>query len=80
MEQLIEVLKLAKPERDINDFLSATDLYGQGVIDSLDIIVIVDELNAAFGIELGAADIGRKDFITVDNIYALVQRAMGKGN
>ena len=78
MEKLIEVLKLAKPETDIDDFLSATDLYGQGVIDSMDIIVIIDEICSAFDIKLGAADISRKDLMTVDSMYELVCRFGGK--
>ena len=78
MDKLIEVLKLAKPETDIEDFLSATDLYGQGVIDSMDIIVIVDEICAAFSINLGATDISRKDFMTVESIYELICRFVAK--
>ena len=77
MEKLIETLKLAKPETDIEDFLTAVDLYGQGVIDSLDITVIIDEINAAFDIEIGAADLRHEDFMTVDSIYALINRHGG---
>lgn len=74
MEKLLEVLQLSKPETDIQDFLNATDLYGQGVIDSLDIVVIVDEICDAFGIEINGAELCREDFITVDSIYSMVQR------
>ena len=77
MEKLIEILKLAKPETDIEDILNATDLYGQGVIGSLDIFVIIDEINAAFNIEIGAEDMSRKDFMTVESLYALIVRKGG---
>lgn len=74
MEKLINTLLLAKPEAEAQDFLDATDLYGQGVIDSLDIIVIIDEINAAYNIEIGGADISRNDFKTVQSIFELIQR------
>lgn len=77
MDKLIEVLKISKPETDIEAFLSAKDLYGQGVIDSLDIIVIIDEICDAFNINIDAADLSREDFMTVENIYGLVKRYGG---
>jgi acyl carrier protein len=77
MEKLIEALKSAKPETDIEDILAAKDLYGQGIIDSLDILVILDEINAAFGIEIGGSDVRREDFMTVESLYRLVQRHGG---
>ncbi len=78
MEKLLAVLKLAKPEVDATDFLNARDLYGQGIIDSLDIVVIVDEINAAFGLDIGAADIRREDFTTVEKLFALIKRCGGE--
>ena len=78
MDKLIEVLALSKPETDIDDFLSATDLYGQGVIDSLDILIIIDEINAAFDIDIGAADLSREDFMTVESIYAMIKQNGGE--
>ena len=78
METLIEALKLALPLADIEDIMAATDLYGQGHIDSLEAIILIDEINAAFGIAIGATDFGRADFMTVESLYALVQRKGGK--
>ena len=77
MEKLLEVLKLSKPETDIEAFLSADDLYGQGVIDSFDIIVILDEINAAFSTEINTADLRREDFMTVESVYMLIKRHGG---
>ena len=74
MEKLLSILKLAKPETDIEEFLSSTDLYGQGIVDSFDIIVILDEINAAYNIDLGGADFSREDFMTVESIRSLIER------
>ena len=77
MDKLMDTIMLAKPESDIGDFLTATDLYGQGMIDSLDIIIILDEICAAYGIEISGADIRREDFMTLESIYALIKRKGG---
>jgi acyl carrier protein len=77
MEKLIATLQSAKPETDIEDILAAKDLYGQGLVDSLDILVILDELNAAFGIEIGGSEVRREDFMTVESLCRLVQRCGG---
>jgi acyl carrier protein len=74
MEKLIEIFKEVKSETDIDTILSATDLYGQGVIDSLDIIVLADEICAAFDIEITSASMSRKDFLTVKSIYDMIER------
>jgi acyl carrier protein len=77
MEKIIEVFKLVKPETDIEAILAATDLYGQGLIDSLDIVVLTDEICAAFDIEITGAGISRKDFLTVNSIYEMIKRHGG---
>jgi acyl carrier protein len=58
--------------------LGARDLYGEGILDSLDIIIVVSELNAAYGIAIGAASFTREDFMTVADIMALVERHGGQ--
>jgi len=78
MEKLIELIKLAKPETNIDDFLTATNLYEEGVIDSFDIIILIDEISAAFDIKIKAADIRRKDFMTVADIYDMIKRKGGE--
>lgn len=77
MEKLIEVLRAAKPQADIAEILAANDLYGQGIIDSMDIMVILDEACAAFNFEIDVANVQREDFQTLESIYALIRRCGG---
>jgi acyl carrier protein len=77
VEKLIAILMAAKPVMDAEQLKSANDLYGEGVIDSFDIIVILDEINAAFGVEIGGAGFTRDDFMTPESIYGLVKRHGG---
>ncbi len=74
MEKLLEALRLAKPTVDIETMKTSTDLYGQGIIDSFDILVIIDEINAAFGTNITGTSFSRKEFSTVDSIYEMVKR------
>jgi len=78
MEELLSVLTAAKPVVDEETFRNAKDLYGEGIIDSLDIMIILDEINNAYGIEIGPSDFTRGDFRTVADIYNLVQRNRSK--
>lgn len=77
MEKLIEIFQRVKPVTDIDTFLSATDLYGQGVIDSLDIVMLADEICAEFDIEITGASISRRDFMTAQSIYEMIVKYSG---
>jgi acyl carrier protein len=79
MEKLLTILTGSKPGVDAETFSKSQDLYGEGIIDSFDILIIIDELCAEYGIEIGAADFEREDFRSVTTIYALVQRNTAKG-
>ena len=74
MDKLIEVFKLSKPQTDINLLLKSTDLYGQGLIDSFDILIIMDEICIAYGIAINGADLHREDFKTMNSLYAMIKR------
>lgn len=78
MEKLLELLVAAKPGVDAETFMEATDLYGQGIIDSLDILIILDEIDDAYGINIRADGFEREDFCTVSNIYDLIKRYQEK--
>jgi acyl carrier protein len=78
MEKLLKVLLMAKPVLSEETFLKANDLYGEGLLDSLDILIVVDELNAAYEIEIDRAGFSRDDFKTLTNILELVKRHGGQ--
>ncbi|MDR1705738.1 MAG: phosphopantetheine-binding protein [Clostridiales bacterium] len=77
MEKLLEALRLAKPTVDLETLKKSKDLYGQGIIDSFDILVIIDEINAAFGTHITGAGFSRNEFRTVDSIYEMVKKHDG---
>ena len=71
MEQLIDILKQLHPDVD---FESETDLIGDEILDSLDIVTLITEINSTFDISIPAEEILPHNFCTVEAIYALITR------
>jgi acyl carrier protein len=69
-ERLINILEEIRPDID---FSTNDLLIDDGVLDSFDIVVLVGELNDAFGIDIGAADLQPENFNTIDAILALIE-------
>jgi acyl carrier protein len=78
MERLLSVLTAAKPVIDAETFLQSEDLHGEGVLDSLDILIVIDELCAEYEVKIDLTDFSRADFKTAANIYELVKRCGGR--
>ncbi|MBO6218696.1 MAG: acyl carrier protein [Treponema sp.] len=71
MDELLEILKEAKPEVD---FSSEKSLIDNGVLDSFDVVQLVMKLNEEFDIEIGAEEITPENFNSADSMWAMVQR------
>jgi acyl carrier protein len=77
MERLIQVILRSKSTLEEDDLLASKDLYGDGILDSVDILVVIDELCAEYGFEIGATAFSREDFMSVEAVYAMVKRLGG---
>lgn len=71
MDELVEILKEAKPDVD---FSAEKALIDNGVIDSFDVVQLVMKLNEAFDIEIGAEEIVPENFNSADSMWAMIQR------
>ena len=71
MEELLNILKEAKPE--IN-FASEKALIDNGLIDSFDVVQLVMQLNEAFDIEIGAEEITPENFNSAESMWNMIQR------
>lgn len=70
MEKLIEILTNIAPEVD---FYREEHLVEDGFLDSYDIIAIMAELDAVFGIRLDAQDLVPENFNSVRALYDLIR-------
>ena len=71
MEELLNILAENCPGID---FEGQEHHIDDGILDSLNIVMLVGELNEAFDISIGAEDLVPENFNSVEAIYALVQR------
>ena len=71
MEELLNVLEELRPDVD---FKNETALIDDGVLDSFDIISIVNELNETYDIEIDVEDLEPVNFNTVEAMLELIQK------
>lgn len=71
MEELLEILKEAKPEVD---FSNETALIDNSILDSFDMVQLVMKLNEEFDIEIGAEEIVPANFNSAEAMYKMIQR------
>ena len=69
-EQLLEILTDIRPDVD---FLNETKLIDDSILDSFDIIAIVQEMNDTFDVSVDADDLEPDNFNTVDAMVELIQ-------
>ena len=68
-EQIIKILSELRPEFDFNQ---EVDFIEEGMLDSFDIVSLVSELDATFGISIDGMDILPENFASVESIEQLL--------
>jgi len=71
MDELMQVLKENCPDID---FAGEARLIDDGVLDSLEIVMLVGAINDAFDVTITAEELTPENFNSAQAIYALIQR------
>jgi acyl carrier protein len=71
-EKIIEILTELRPEFD---FTEEVDFIEEGMLDSFDIVSLVDELETNFGIKIQGVDVIPENFSTLDKIESLLKKS-----
>lgn len=71
-EKIIEILTQLRPEFDFSR--EGVDFIEEGMLDSFDIVALVSELDAAYGISIDGMDILPENFSSVEAIAALLRK------
>lgn len=71
MDELLPILAELKPDVD---FKKETGLIDNAILDSFDIVQLVQQLNDAFDIEIGAENIVPENFNSAEAIWNMVQK------
>ena len=69
--EFIEILKKMHPDADVAGGIALVD---EGILDSLDIVTLVTELNAVFGVRIPALEILPDNFNSAAAIAAMIER------
>ena len=71
MPSIAEILREIRPEFD---FTASKDFVGDGMLDSYDIVTLVSDLDAAYGISISGLDIVPENFQNIASIEKLLQK------
>ena len=71
-EKIVEILTDLRPEFD---FKEDVDFIEEGMLDSFDIVSLVDELETNFGIKIQGIDVIPENFSTLDKIETLLKKS-----
>ena len=70
-QQIVEILSEVRPEFDFNQDM---DFIEAGMLDSFDIITLVNTLDEKFGISIGGVDVLPENFSSVERIENLLKK------
>lgn len=70
-QQIIEILTDLRPEFD---FAQDVDFIEAGMLDSFDVITLVNALDERFGISIDGMDVLPENFSSVDKIIELLHK------
>lgn len=70
-EKIIEILTELRPEFD---FTEEVNFIEEGMLDSFDIVSLVDELETNFNVKIDGVDIIPENFSSIDSIEALLKK------
>lgn len=70
-EKILEILSEIRPECD---FTKSVDYIKEGMLDSLDIVSLVDSLEEEFSISIPGTDISFKNFGSIEAIIDMVEK------
>ncbi len=69
------ILKILSEIRPEFDFSESEDFIEEGLLDSFDIVSIIDALENEFGIVIDGLDVVPENFNTVESIVTLVNKS-----
>jgi len=77
MEKLIEILESIKPA--LNFHIIENFIYG-GVLDSLEIVLLITKIEEEFGFEFSAENMTAENFFSAQTIWELIstEKSYGK--
>jgi len=73
MDKLIEILNKVKPEVD---FYCNKELITDGILDSIDIVMVLSEIEKEFCIEIDPEEIDPENFQSAEKMLEMINKAI----
>ena len=70
-EKIVVILNGLRPEFDFND---PVNFIEEGMLDSFDVINLVNELDSTFGISIDGVDVLPENFSSLESIIGLLKK------
>ena len=70
-EKIIEILTELRPEFD---FTEDVNFIEEGMLDSFDVVSLVDEIESKFGVAIGGTDVIPENFCSIEAISETIKR------
>lgn len=71
-EQIIKILTELRPEFDFSQ--EGVDFIEEGMLDSFDIVTLVDEIETAMGVAISGMDVVPENFCNIEAICQTIER------
>jgi len=71
-EKIISILSELRPEFD---FTESVNFIEEGMLDSFDIVNLVDELETHFDFKIDGTDVIPENFSSIDSIAAVIEKS-----
>jgi acyl carrier protein len=71
-KRIVDILSDLRPEFDFNENVNFIE---EGMLDSFDIVSLVDELESQFNIKINGIDVIAENFSSLDKIEALIKKS-----
>lgn len=71
-EKIVAILNELRPEFDFAE--EGVNFIEEGMLDSFDVVNLVDELDSTFGISIDGVDILPENFASIEAIINLLQK------
>jgi len=72
-EKIIEILTDLRPEFDFTE--EGVNFIEEGMLDSFDMVSLVDEIEEKFGVAITGADVVAENFCSVDAIARTIEKS-----
>ena len=70
-ERIIEILSDIRPE---SDFVKSENFIEEGLLDSLDIVALVESLEEEYDIEIPGTEISQKNYSSLEGMIELAKK------